>query len=93
MAALGAEVAGQAAAAADGRDLGPGPGQQVPVGLPAEHGVLVTVRLGHRNRQALQAAMKAVRTGSLPDGSPLPGWKPIWAHPAAWAPFTLVSAG
>jgi CHAT domain-containing protein len=43
--------------------------------------------------QALQAAMKAVRTGTLPDGSALPGWDPLWAHPAAWAPFALVSAG
>ena len=43
--------------------------------------------------QALQAAMRAVRTGRLPDGKPLPGWSPIWAHPGAWAPFVLVSAG
>jgi CHAT domain-containing protein/tetratricopeptide (TPR) repeat protein len=43
--------------------------------------------------QALQAAMRAVRTGRLPDGRPLPGWSPIWAHPGSWAPFVLVSAG
>jgi CHAT domain-containing protein len=43
--------------------------------------------------QALQAAMRAVRTGLLPDGKPLPGWSPIWAHPGSWAPFVLVSAG
>ena len=43
--------------------------------------------------QALQAAMRAVRTGVLPDGKPLPNWSPIWAHPGSWAPFVLVSAG
>ncbi|MBU2308947.1 MAG: CHAT domain-containing protein [Alphaproteobacteria bacterium] len=43
--------------------------------------------------QALQAAMRAVRTGVLPDGKPLAGWEPIWAHPGSWAPFVLVSAG
>jgi tetratricopeptide (TPR) repeat protein len=43
--------------------------------------------------QALQAAMRAVRTGVLPDGKPLAGWQPIWAHPGSWAPFVLVSAG
>lgn len=43
--------------------------------------------------QALQAAMRAVRTGRSPDGMPLPGWSPIWAHPGSWAPFVLVSAG
>ena len=44
------------------------------------------------NAQALQAAMRAVRTGWLPDGKPLTGWSPIWAHPGSWAPFVLVSA-
>ncbi|WP_337185567.1 CHAT domain-containing tetratricopeptide repeat protein [Phenylobacterium sp.] len=43
--------------------------------------------------QALQAAMRAVRTGRSRDGRPLPGWSPIWAHPGSWAPFVLVSAG
>jgi len=42
---------------------------------------------------ALQAAMRAVRTGVLPGGKPLAGWQPIWAHPGSWAPFVLVSAG
>lgn len=41
--------------------------------------------------QALQQAMRAVRTGKRQDGSPMPGWKPHWAHPAAWAPFILVA--
>lgn len=41
--------------------------------------------------QALQQAMRAVRTGKRADGSALPGWKPAWSHPAAWAPFVLVS--
>jgi CHAT domain-containing protein/tetratricopeptide (TPR) repeat protein len=43
--------------------------------------------------QALQKAMRAVRTGALPDGQPLPGWTPAWSHPTAWAPFSLISAG
>ncbi|MBS0362203.1 MAG: CHAT domain-containing protein, partial [Proteobacteria bacterium] len=43
--------------------------------------------------QALQAAMRAVRSGVLPNGKPLAGWQPIWAHPGSWAPFVLVSAG
>ncbi len=43
--------------------------------------------------QALQRAMRVVRTGRQPDGSPLLGWTPDWAHPAHWAPFVLISAG
>jgi len=42
--------------------------------------------------QALQKAMRAVRTGRRPDGSALPGWRPDWAHPAYWAPFVLIAA-
>jgi CHAT domain-containing protein len=48
---------------------------------------------GEGRAQALQAAMRAVRTGKRADGSPVPGWKPAWAHPAAWAPFVLIAAG
>jgi CHAT domain-containing protein len=43
--------------------------------------------------QALQMAMREVRTGHRADGSALPGWKPEWAHPAYWAPFVLIDAG
>ena len=43
--------------------------------------------------QALQAAMKAVRTGTLPNGERLRGWTPRWSHPTAWAPFALIAAG
>ena len=42
--------------------------------------------------QALQRAMRVVRTGRRPDGKALPGWKPEWAHPAYWAPFVLIAA-
>lgn len=42
--------------------------------------------------QALQKAMRTVRTGHRPDGSPLPGWRPEWAHPAYWAPFVVIAA-
>jgi CHAT domain-containing protein/tetratricopeptide (TPR) repeat protein len=43
--------------------------------------------------RALQEAERAVRTGRRRDGSPMPGWRPEWAHPAYWAPFVLISAG
>ena len=39
---------------------------------------------------ALQLAMRAVRTGTGVDGQPIPGWKPAWALPSAWAPFVVV---
>jgi CHAT domain-containing protein len=42
--------------------------------------------------EALQQAMKSVRTGKRADGSAMPGWQPHWAHPSAWAPFILVAA-
>lgn len=43
--------------------------------------------------QALQRAMRIVRTGRLPDNTTLPGWRPEWAHPAYWAPFVVIAAG
>ncbi|MBL8773653.1 MAG: CHAT domain-containing protein [Phenylobacterium sp.] len=43
--------------------------------------------------QALQRAMRVVRTGKLPNGKPLPGWRAEWSHPAYWAPFVLIAAG
>ncbi len=46
---------------------------------------------GMTRARALQAAMRAVRTGVRDDGSPVPGWTPHWAHPADWAPFVVVS--
>lgn len=48
---------------------------------------------GLSKAQALQRAMRVVRTGRRPDGSALPGWGPEWAHPAHWAPFVLISSG
>ena len=41
--------------------------------------------------QALQIGMKAVRAGMRADGSVVPGWRPAWAHPGAWAAFTNIS--
>ncbi|ALJ14897.1 CHAT domain-containing tetratricopeptide repeat protein [Sphingopyxis macrogoltabida] len=41
--------------------------------------------------QALQAGMKSVRTGKRADGTAITGWRPGWAHPAAWAPFTNIA--
>ena len=40
---------------------------------------------------ALQAAMRAVRTGRRADGSALAGWQAGWSHPALWAPFSLIA--
>lgn len=57
---------------------------------------LITIALGLRRdgksrAESLALAMKAVRSGVRPDGSPVPGWTPDWAHPAAWAPFVVLS--
>jgi CHAT domain-containing protein/tetratricopeptide (TPR) repeat protein len=41
---------------------------------------------------ALQRAMQAVRSGKRIDGRPIEGWSPAWAHPAAWAPFTVIGS-
>jgi CHAT domain-containing protein len=41
--------------------------------------------------QALQAAMRVVRTGKHEDGSPVAGYDPVWAHPSAWGAFTVIS--
>lgn len=41
--------------------------------------------------QALQMGMNAVRTGKRADESVVPGWRPAWAHPGAWAAFTNIS--
>lgn len=46
---------------------------------------------GRTQAQALQAGQAAVRTGMGVDGEPIAEWKPHWAHPAAWAPFTLIT--
>ncbi len=40
---------------------------------------------------AFQSAMRAIRTGKREDGSAVEGWSSDWAHPAAWAPFTLIA--
>jgi len=41
--------------------------------------------------QALQRAEHSIRTGRRADGSILKGWKPAWAHPLYWAPFTIAA--
>ncbi|MHA3793899.1 CHAT domain-containing tetratricopeptide repeat protein [Rhizorhabdus wittichii] len=53
---------------------------------------LVARKAGLSRAAALQRAMRAVRTGRRADGSALPGWSPAWAHPAAWAPFTVIGS-
>jgi hypothetical protein len=38
------------------------------------------------------AVIKAYKRDPLPiyDGSALAGWNEAWAHPSAWAPFTVI---
>ena len=57
-----------------------------------------TLRSAKRNpgagkARALQSAMRAIRAGKREDGSAVEGWTSDWAHPAAWAPFTLIATG
>ena len=35
--------------------------------------------------------MKTVRTGMRVDGTALPNYFPSFAHPADWAPFTVIA--
>jgi len=53
---------------------------------------LIGRNAGLSRAAALQRAMRAIRTGRRADGSPLPGWQARWAHPAAWAPFTIIGS-
>lgn len=46
---------------------------------------------GWSRSEARQAAIKAIRTGKRPDGSTVINWNPHWAHPSAWAPFSLIA--
>ncbi len=41
--------------------------------------------------QALQHAMRTIRTGVRDDGTPLANYFPSFAHPADWAPFTEIA--
>ncbi|WP_235538679.1 CHAT domain-containing tetratricopeptide repeat protein [Sphingomonas sp. Root710] len=53
---------------------------------------LAARQAGLSRAAALQRAMRVVRTGRRTDGSALPGWQESWAHPAAWAPFTVIGS-
>ena len=46
---------------------------------------------GTSRAEALQMGMRAVRSGKRADGTAIAGWKPGWAHPAAWAAFTNIA--
>ena len=46
---------------------------------------------GLTRAQALQQAMKSIRTGHRPDGSDVPGWSQDWVHPSAWAAFSHIA--
>jgi CHAT domain-containing protein/regulator of replication initiation timing len=41
--------------------------------------------------EALRLAMRSIRIGKREDGTAVAGWNPTWSHPAAWAPFTVIS--
>ena len=43
--------------------------------------------------QAMQAAMRTVRTGETLEGGRLATWDPAWADPWFWAPFVLIESG
>lgn len=43
--------------------------------------------------EALRLALRGVRSGHSVLGESIPGWKPSWADPWAWAPFSLVETG
>ena len=43
--------------------------------------------------EAYRLALQGIRTGSSALGGPVEGWKPAWADPWAWAPFTLIESG
>lgn len=42
--------------------------------------------------EARQAAIRAIRSGKRTDGSVIANWTASWAHPSAWAPFSLISS-
>lgn len=42
--------------------------------------------------EARQAAIRAIRSGKRSDGSVVAEWTANWAHPSAWAPFSLISS-
>jgi CHAT domain-containing protein len=46
---------------------------------------------GLTRAQALQAAMRSIRTGTRSDGSRIENWTPEWSHPRSWGPFSLIS--
>lgn len=55
-----------------------------------------TMRLWRTGRgltraEALTEAMRAIRTGRRSNGTALPGHDPSMAHPADWAPFTVIA--
>lgn len=43
--------------------------------------------------EALQLALRGIRSGTSVLGDAIPGWEPSWADPWAWAPFSLIESG
>lgn len=66
-------------------------GDEVTAALTVETLVNAMQRPRAGKAAALQAAMRAIRTGKRSDGSAVAGWTADWAHPAAWAPFSLIA--
>jgi CHAT domain-containing protein len=64
-------------------------GDEVTAALTSE--TLKLRNAGFTRARAHQQAMAAIRTGKRADGSAVAGWTADWAHPAAWAPFSIIS--
>ncbi len=43
--------------------------------------------------EAYRRALQGIRTGTSALSGAIEGWKPAWADPWAWAPFTLIESG
>jgi CHAT domain-containing protein/tetratricopeptide (TPR) repeat protein len=43
--------------------------------------------------EALQLALRGIRSGTSVLGDAIPGWEPSWSDPWAWAPFSLIESG
>jgi len=59
--------------------------------LTVETMAIAKARPELRRSEARQAAIDAIRSGKRTDGSAVENWTANWAHPSAWAPFSLIS--
>jgi CHAT domain-containing protein len=63
----------------------------VTAALTVETLTLRSTHPGLSRADALQLAMRSVRTGVRQDGTRLEGWSVGWSDPAAWGPFSVIS--